>query len=260
MATLNFDASQVKPDEGRVGPVPAGWYNAIIEASEIKPTRDGLGNYLALTFKIIDGDFANRKVFNNLNIKNANPQTVEIAYAQLSAIAHAVKVMQVQDSAQLHNIPLKIKVSVRPASGDYEAANDIKAFKDISYVADGTSGATTGAQGGFSQSPVTPPPAQGGFPQQGGMPQQPWQQQQQAQQPMQQQPVQQAQQPWQQPQQQPAQQPMQQPQQQYAQQPVQQMQQQPMQQPMQQQPMQAQGDQYAQQAQQAQMATPPWQQ
>jgi hypothetical protein len=228
MAQLNFDASQVKPSTGTNDPVPAAWYNAAIVASEIKPTSKGDGTMLCLTFSILDGLYANRKIFVNLNIRNANPVAQEIAYADLSAICAAVGLVQVPESELLHNRPLKIKVKVRPAKGEYEASNAITSYKNINEKVDMSLPATAGVPMGVQQAQqqvVVPPQqqfqqpvqqqqfAQQQFPQAQQQFQQPVQQQQQfQQQPVQQQQFQQAQQPWnQQAQQQPVQQQMQQP-------------------------------------------------
>lgn len=187
MAQLNFDATQVAPDMG-FDTVPAGWYNAMIDETDMKPTKDGSGAYLQTRFSIVDGQYAGRKVFTRLNIKNSNPVAQEIAYKQLSAIAHAIGVMHIQDSSQLHGIPLKIKVSVRKdTSGQYEDSNEIKAFKNIDERVDMGSPAPAapampagfGAPAGFAPQP----PAAAFAPQQAPMqaapaqaPQQPWQQ------------------------------------------------------------------------------------
>jgi hypothetical protein len=128
MAGLNFDARQVAPSEA-LDPVPPGWYNVQIIESEMKATANGNGSYLSLTFQILDGAHANRKVFTNLNLNNPNAAAVEIAYKQLSAICHAVGVIQVQDSTQLHGLPMMAKISVRPAKDGYDASNEIKGFK-----------------------------------------------------------------------------------------------------------------------------------
>ena len=164
MAQLNFDARTVVPDSGQQDPVPAGWYNAVIDKSEMKPTKDGTGMRLELQFKVIDGQFTNRKIFEGLNLQNANPVAQEIAYKQLSAIAHAVKVLIVEDSSQLHNIPLKIKVSLKAASGQYEAKNEIKAYKDINEVVTASPAAAPGAPAAFGAAPPAfappMPPAQ----------------------------------------------------------------------------------------------------
>lgn len=156
MAQLNFDASQVAPDTGGGDPVPAGWYNVMIDESEMKPTKAEGGLRLSLRFTIMDGQYANRKVFTGLNLKNANPVAQEIAYKQLSAICHAVGVMQVQDSQQLHGRPLKIKVKVKAAQGDYEASNDITAYKNINEQVDGpaTGGAPAGAPWATAPAPA----------------------------------------------------------------------------------------------------------
>lgn len=158
MAQLNFDASTVSPSES-IEAIPAGWYNAQIDQSEMKPTKDGSGAYLELRFSVLDGQYANRKVFTRLNLRNGNPVAQEIAYKQLSAICHATGVMQVQDSQQLHGRPLKIKVKVRAATGDYEASNEISSFKNINEQVDGPVGGAPAAAGGapWAQQPAAAP-------------------------------------------------------------------------------------------------------
>ena len=170
MAILNFDASKVAPDTGAQDPVPAGWYDVMIDGSEMKPTKDGTGAFLELRHNIIAGAMQGKKVYGRLNLRNANPTAQEIGYKQLSAVCHATNVIQCQDSAQLHNIPLKIKVKLRAADGQYEASNEIVAWKNINEVvqmaaatAGGFPGAATPAA---APATFTPPPAQVAPPQQ----------------------------------------------------------------------------------------------
>ena len=131
MATLNFDANAIQPDTS-FDPIPAGWYNAIIDESEMKPTRDGSGAYLALRFNIIDGQYAGRKVFTRLNLRNQNPVAQDIAQKQLSSICHAVNVLNVQDSSQLHALPMQIRVKVtNDPTGQYDPSNEISGYKAV---------------------------------------------------------------------------------------------------------------------------------
>lgn len=130
MALLNFDANQVAPDMGVMDPVPEGWYNVMIDESELAPTKNGDGAILKLRFKVVDGTFIGRNIYGRLNIRNANEVAQRIALAQLSAIAHAVGVLQVADSQMLHNLPLKIRVKVTEQEG-YAPSNDIIAYKNI---------------------------------------------------------------------------------------------------------------------------------
>lgn len=150
MAAIGFDATTVAPDEGQMGAVPKGWYNALIEKSETAPTKDGSGMILKLTFKVLDGQYKDRKVFVNLNIRNANATAQNIALGQLSAICHAVGVLKADDSQQLHNLPMKIRVKVRVQEG-YEDSNDITAYKNINAVVEEAGGIA----GLTPQSPVT---------------------------------------------------------------------------------------------------------
>lgn len=155
-AVLNFDASQVQPDSGVQDPVPAGWYNTVIDQSELKPTKDATGHYLEIRHNIIDGAHAGKKIYGRLNLRNANPTAQEIGYKQLSAVCHAVGVLQVQDSAQLHNIPLKIKVKLRAASGDYEASNEIVSWKNINEVVQMASAVSAGFPAPAGGAPTPP--------------------------------------------------------------------------------------------------------
>ena len=131
-AVLNFDASQVAPDTGAQDALPAGWYDVVMEASEMKPTKDNTGAYLECKLNVIaPQNFQGKKIYTRLNLRNSNATAQEIGYKQLSAICHAVGVLQVADSAQLHNIPFKVKLKLRPAEGQYEASNDVTAYKNI---------------------------------------------------------------------------------------------------------------------------------
>ncbi len=134
--TLNFDATNVQP-AAALDPIPSGWYNCIMIGSEMKPTEKPGGMYLETTNEVIDGAYKGRKVFDRLNLQNSNPVAVEIAYKQLSAICHAVGVIQVANSQQLHNRPMQVKVSLRAAGVNqsngtaYDANNEVKGYKAI---------------------------------------------------------------------------------------------------------------------------------
>ena len=204
MANLNYNAHTVEP-LAAFDPLLAGWYPMQIVESELKPTSNGEGQYLQLKLQVIDGEHAKRVVYERLNIVNKNPTAQEIAYRNLSAICHATGVIQVEDSQQLHGIPMEVKLGVRPAQNGYDASNDVKGYRAIGGGMMQVGGQPAGApQGGFPQQAP-----QGGQWTPGGLPQ--GNQPQQAPQPAWQQPAQQPapQQNWQQPapQQAPVQQP-----------------------------------------------------
>jgi hypothetical protein len=151
LSGYNFDASTIEPSSS-YDPIPAGWYQAIISSSEMKPTRDGYGEYLSLTLQVIEGQYANRLVFARLNLKNANDKAVDIARKDLAAICRAVGIMSPQASEELHDKPLMIKVKVRAAQGEYEASNEINGYKGV----DGADLTPTPQQQKAPAAPTTP--------------------------------------------------------------------------------------------------------
>jgi len=174
MAVLNFNAQNVPPATGVADPIPSGWYIAAMDESELKPTKAGDGHLLLCRFNVLDGQYAGRKLFARLNIGNMNPVAVEIAYKELSAIAHATGVIQVQDSQQLHGRPLKVKVRLRAASGDYDANNEITAYRNVNDPTAVNTASTATAPP--SLPPAALPPAAPTLPQAWATPQaaQPW--------------------------------------------------------------------------------------
>ncbi|NBO81961.1 MAG: DUF669 domain-containing protein [Betaproteobacteria bacterium] len=127
MASLGqtFDASAVQPSSA-YEVLPPGKYLGQIVASEMRPTKDGTGQYLYLELDILDGLYAGRKLFDRLNLVNASPDTVQIAQRTLSSICRAVGKMQVSNSEQLHLVPMTLDVRVRPPKGMYGESNSIR--------------------------------------------------------------------------------------------------------------------------------------
>ena len=128
MADLRgFDANQVEPNSG-FDPIPAGKYSAVITESEMKPTKSSTGQYLQLTFQIIDGEYRGRMLWARLNLDNPNATAVQIARADLSAICRAVGVLAPSDSVELHNLPLVIDVRCKNRADTGEITNEIKGY------------------------------------------------------------------------------------------------------------------------------------
>lgn len=127
MANLSFNASTIEPSTP-FEVLPKGKYLAMIVASELKPTKQRNGEYLQLTVEIVDGATGKgRKIFDRLNIRNTNKQAEDIAQRQLSAICHAVGVIELNDSEQLHNIPMVIELGIED-NDEYGPQNRIKNY------------------------------------------------------------------------------------------------------------------------------------
>jgi hypothetical protein len=129
MAEINYDVND-KELETSIDAVPAGEYTVVIESSDYVPNKQGTGMILKLTYQIIDGPQKGKKIFENLNLENVNKQAEEISRKALNSIGVAVGVNKIQDSAQLHNIPLKIDVTVKE-NAEYGRQNSIKKHLSI---------------------------------------------------------------------------------------------------------------------------------
>lgn len=178
---FNFDATNA-PTSAPLDPLPAGWYNVKIIETEAKQTAANDGQaYLKLTLEVLDGPFAGRKVFDQLNLWNNNPTTVEIAYKTMATIQHSIGLLRIEHTDQLLNIPLKAKVKLTPARTEtnpdgtpgkhYEAKNDVRGYdaynsnhEVVAAPAGGVAGAPIGqapwaAPGAPASAPPQPQPA-----------------------------------------------------------------------------------------------------
>jgi len=125
-----------KADDSPSGyePIPAGWYEAEVVKSEMKDTKSG-GKMLSVQFKVLEGEHENRLVFANFNLINANPTAVEIAQRELGNLVNACGLDEVEDSADLHSIPIAIKVKIQEGNAAYpEPRNAIAAYKPLSEM------------------------------------------------------------------------------------------------------------------------------
>jgi hypothetical protein len=113
MPTFDFDVSTYEaPKRTSFEPLPPGDYNAIISDSQMKATKAGTGEYLELTIQIIDGAHSGRRIWERLNVFNANKVAEEIARSQLNGIKKACNVEKLEESEQLHDIPFILSLDI----------------------------------------------------------------------------------------------------------------------------------------------------
>lgn len=122
-----FDATTVEPSAG-FDPLPNGEYDFVIIDSEMKDTKAGDGQYLQLTLECCSEPYKGRLVWDLLNLKNPNAKAAEIAQRTLSAVCRAVGVLKPSDSAELHGILFRAKVSIDKGNGGHEPSNRVKTY------------------------------------------------------------------------------------------------------------------------------------
>jgi hypothetical protein len=121
-------------------PLPAGWYSVTINKAELRNTKDGTGQYIAVRYDVTGPTHQGRVVFGNLNIKNKSEKAESIGRAQLGELMRALGLAKLADTDELIGGTLSIKLDVRDARTDeatgktYEASNDVKGFKSAGGV------------------------------------------------------------------------------------------------------------------------------
>jgi len=114
MPIIDFDAVESDFAPRTFEALPRGDYTAMITDSVLKDTKAGNGSYIALTMEIIDGAFSGRKIWDNLNVKNANPTAEKIAHASLTQYFASCgqDLQKGANTESLYNIPFKLMLGV----------------------------------------------------------------------------------------------------------------------------------------------------
>ena len=113
MATFNFNASAIEPAAPRAyQPLPAGSYEMMVTASDVKATKTGTGHYVELEMQVTDGEHSGRRHWERLNIDNPNKQAEEIAKKALAALCLAIGRPDIKDTDELLDTPFTAVVEI----------------------------------------------------------------------------------------------------------------------------------------------------
>ena len=125
MAQINFNAAEIETTSRDA--IPTGIYEAVVTDSEMRATKSGLGMGINLTFEILtEGPAKGRKVFSWINYEHPKVEAQRIGREELASLCKAVGVTELNDTAQLHNLPLMITVGI---DRNDPTRNVIRAYK-----------------------------------------------------------------------------------------------------------------------------------
>lgn len=115
--------------KGGGGPVPAGWYRVALVEDEAQSKPWGVG--LSMQFQILDGDYAERRVFDYLCVRHqTSAKAEEIARAKLKAFAIAAGAKDpnnVTNTEPFYGRPVMMKVIRTPEEEKYADEDGKKA-------------------------------------------------------------------------------------------------------------------------------------
>lgn len=122
-----FAPNEVPADDRNFEPIPVGNYNVQVIESKIEDTKSGSGQMLVLTLEILDGEYANRRLWDRLNIRNDNPDAQRIAQRALADLCLQIGVAQLRDTDELQFKPITVKVGIRQdKTGQYGPQNTVR--------------------------------------------------------------------------------------------------------------------------------------
>ena len=132
MASLGekFKTSEMDQPSNSFEPLPVGLYEATITGADVKNTKSGTGQYIAIRFDITGPTHQGRIVFTNINIRNANPTAEKIGREQFASILLSGGIASVTDSDQLIGASMKIDLGIE-SSAEYGDKNKIKSYKAL---------------------------------------------------------------------------------------------------------------------------------
>ncbi len=124
MAQLKFNAAEV--DTTSRDPIPTGTYEAVAVESEMRPTKTEGGVGINIKFEILsEGPAKGRKVWAWINYQHPNKDAQRIGQAELAKLCKAAGLEQLEDTEQLHNIPIMITVGL---DRNDKTRNDVKSY------------------------------------------------------------------------------------------------------------------------------------
>ena len=118
-------------EENNFEPIPAGWYEVSISSTQLKQTKAGTGEYIALRYDVLGPAHQGRVIVGKLNIRNPNSKTQDIGIQQLGELMRAIGLASVEDTDQLIGGHLEVKVEIREASGGCDFSNYVSNFRAI---------------------------------------------------------------------------------------------------------------------------------
>lgn len=111
MASFDYDFNEVP--ESEYSALPEGDYVVVMTASDKKLNKEGTSHYLETVYEVIDGDYKGRKVWERYNLWHAKPNVANIARRDIKKLAQCAGfTVQPNDSNELHNIPLILRLTV----------------------------------------------------------------------------------------------------------------------------------------------------
>lgn len=120
------------PTESAFAPLPAGWYQASVKAVELKPSNAGNSTYMNIQYSILGPTHQGRVVFGMCGVSNQDPEKEATSRYFMGQLMRAAGIQRLTDTDQLVGANLEIKLTIKAATAEYSASNNVKEYRAIS--------------------------------------------------------------------------------------------------------------------------------
>ena len=134
MASMNLNTEELpEPEYMDLGLLPRNRYRCEIVESDTAVPKTGRGEALNLTMEVMEGAFTGRKIWDNILYSHPSENAQKIGQRQIKSICNAVGFAgQLEDSTQLHGVPLMVRVGVeKDPKGVYADKNVVKSYSPV---------------------------------------------------------------------------------------------------------------------------------
>lgn len=130
--SFQIDLDQIE-DEVIGGAIPKGSYDCIVELCTLVETKAG-GRRVKVQYKVIDGKYANSRIWDSLMVVHPNPKVVDIGLKGIKRLANALGVAgKINDPSDLATGDKIVRVTVDVQSDDsYGESNIVKRVTESS--------------------------------------------------------------------------------------------------------------------------------
>jgi hypothetical protein len=119
---ITIDPNEVQPVS--FGTIPDSWQSVIITEDKTAPNQKGTGKLLTLAWEIQEGEYAGRKIWEQINYVHQNSVAQNIGQGRIMAIAKAVGwTGSVENTEVLWGKICRLHVEIEPAQGQYKEKN-----------------------------------------------------------------------------------------------------------------------------------------
>jgi len=120
-----FSVDDVDIDNNTANLIDQGTYRAEIIKACIKETKKKNGEFIEITYRIMDNPFKWRYVWGRYNIKNPSVNAVEIGLRNLKALCMAVGIKSFDRPDELEGLELLVGVTIEHSAA-YGDSNTVK--------------------------------------------------------------------------------------------------------------------------------------